>query len=147
MLHYAREYFRLFARRAKMAKELALSKIMEICGPAESVVLHAGEFLFQEGDEAYALYVVKKGVLRVVSGSTVYETVRTGGIVGEMAIIDERTRSASVIAGTYSELLEVDAAKFLSLIATTPSFALTVMRVMARRLRIMDLRYGRNLPV
>jgi CRP-like cAMP-binding protein len=63
-----------------------------------------------------------------------------------MAIIDERTRSASVIAGTYSELLEVDAAKFLSPIATAPSFALTVMRVVARRLRIMDLRYGRNLP-
>jgi CRP/FNR family cyclic AMP-dependent transcriptional regulator len=82
----------------------------------------------------------------VVSGSTVYETVRAGGIVGEMAIIDERTRSASVIAGTYSELLEVDAPKFLSLVATTPRFALTVMRVMARRLRIMDLRYGRNLP-
>ena len=120
---------------------------MEICDPAESVVLHAGEFLFQEGDEAYALYVVKKGVLRVVSGSTLYETVRTGGIVGEMAIIEERTRSASVIAGTYSELLDVDAANFLSLIATMPSFALTVMRVMARRLRIMDLRYGRNLPV
>jgi CRP/FNR family cyclic AMP-dependent transcriptional regulator len=129
-----------------MVKELALSEIMEICGTAESVVLYAGEFLFQEGDEAHALYVVKKGVLRVVSGSTVYETVRAGGIVGEMAIIDERTRSASVIAGTYSELLEVDGAKFLSLVATTPSFALTVMRVMARRLRIMDQRYGRNLP-
>ena len=89
---------------------------------------------------------MKKGVLRVVSGSTVYETVRAGGIVGEMAIIDERTRSASVIAGTYSELLEVDVAKFLSLVATEPSFALTVMRIMARRLRIMDQRNGRNLP-
>jgi CRP-like cAMP-binding protein len=129
-----------------MVKELALSEIMEICGPAESVVLHAGEFLFQEGDEAHALYVVKKGVLRVVSGSTVYETVRAGGIVGEMAIIDERTRSASVIAGTYCELIEIDVAEFLSLVATTPSFALTVMRVMARRLRTMDQRYGRNLP-
>jgi CRP-like cAMP-binding protein len=63
-----------------------------------------------------------------------------------MAIIDERTRSASVIAGTYSELLEVDVAKFLSLVATEPSFALTVMRIMARRLRIMDQRNGRNLP-
>jgi CRP/FNR family transcriptional regulator, cyclic AMP receptor protein len=82
----------------------------------------------------------------VVSGSTVYETVREGGIVGEMAIIDERTRSASVIAGTYCELLEVDVAEFLSLVATKPSFALTVMRVMARRLRIMDQRYGRSSP-
>jgi len=129
-----------------MVQELDVSEILELCSPAESVVLRAGEFLFQEGTEAHALYVVKKGVLRVVSGSTVYETVRAGGIVGEMAIIDERTRSASVIAGTYSELLEVDVAKFLSLVATEPSFALTVMRIMARRLRIMDQRNGRNLP-
>jgi CRP-like cAMP-binding protein len=130
-----------------MVQELDVSEIVKLCSPAESVVLHPGEFLFQEGDEAHALYVVKKGVLRVVSGSTVYETVRAGGIVGEMAIIDERTRSASVIAGTHCELLEIDVAEFLSLVATTPSFALTVMRIMARRLRIMDQRYGRNSPV
>jgi hypothetical protein len=34
-----------------MVKELPLSEITEICGPAESVLLYAGEFLFQEGDE------------------------------------------------------------------------------------------------
>jgi CRP/FNR family transcriptional regulator, cyclic AMP receptor protein len=129
-----------------MVQELDVSEIVEVCSPAESLELHAGEFLFQEGDDAHALYVVKKGVLRVVSGSTIYETVRVGGIVGEMAIIDERTRSASVIAGTHCELLEIDVPEFLSLITTNPRFALTVMRVMARRLRIMDQRYGRNLP-
>jgi CRP/FNR family cyclic AMP-dependent transcriptional regulator len=129
-----------------MVQELDVSEIVEVCSPAESLELHAGEFLFQEGDDAHALYVVKKGVLRVVSGSTIYETVRVGGIVGEMAIIDERTRSASVIAGTHCELLEIDVPEFLSLITTNPRFALTVMRVMARRLRIMDQRYGRNSP-
>ena len=129
-----------------MVQELDVSEIVEVCSPAESVELHPGEFLFQEGDDAHALYVVKKGVLRVVSGSTLYETVRVGGIVGEMAILDERTRSASVIAGTYCELLEIDVPEFLSLIATNPRFALTVMRVMARRRRIMDQRYGRNSP-
>src|SRR5580700_10861744 len=87
-----------FGRR-QMVQELDVSEIVELCGQAETFVLHPGEFLFQEGDEGHALYVVRKGVLRVVSGSTVYETVREG--VGEMAIIDERTRSASVIAGTY----------------------------------------------
>jgi CRP/FNR family cyclic AMP-dependent transcriptional regulator len=116
-------------------------------GTAEKVSLRPGDFLFREGDDAHALYIVQSGVVRVVSGSTVYETVRAGGIVGEMAIIDERTRSASVIAGTHCELLEIDVGEFLSLVATKPSFALTVMRVMARRLRIMDQRYGRNSPV
>ena len=124
-----------------MAHDFDVAEVIELCGPAETVSLRPGEFLFREGDEAHALYVVKRGVLRVVSGSIVYETVRAGGIVGEMAIIDEDTRSASVIAGTYAELLEIDTPRFLELVANTPSFALTVMRVMARRLRVMNRRY------
>lgn len=119
----------------------------QVCNPAGTVSLHPGEFLFREGDEARALYIVKRGVLRVVSGSTVYEIVKAGGIVGEMAILDEEMpRSASVIAGTYAELLEVDVPKFLSLVENTPSFALTVMRVIARRLRIMNQRYRPRSP-
>jgi len=111
-------------------------------GSPETVSLLPGEFLFREGDDAHALYIVQSGVVRVVSGSTVYETVRAGGIVGEMAIVDPGTsRSASVIAGTHAELIEIDLVKFLGMVAETPDFALMVMRVMARRLRIMNQRY------
>jgi CRP-like cAMP-binding protein len=74
---------------------------------AETVSLDPGEFLFREGDAADALYIVKKGVLRIVSGSTVYETVRAGGIVGEMGIVEQGARrTASVIAGTLAELVK-----------------------------------------
>jgi CRP/FNR family cyclic AMP-dependent transcriptional regulator len=111
-------------------------------GTAETVSLLPGEFLFREGDDAHALYVVKSGVVRVVSGSTVYETVRAGGIVGEMAIVDEgMPRSASVIAGTHAELIRIDASEFAALIASVPDFALMIMRVMVRRLRLMNQRY------
>jgi CRP-like cAMP-binding protein len=66
----------------------------------------------------------------------VYETVRAGGIVGEMAIVNKGARrSASVIAGTRAELLKIDTPTFLSLVASKPDFALEVMRVMAHRLR------------
>ncbi len=106
------------------------------------VSLRCGEFLFREGDDADALYIVERGVLRIISGSTVYETVQPGGIVGEMAIIDEgMPRSASVIAGTYAELIKIDAGEFTRLIGDEPEFALMVMRVMARRLRLMNQRY------
>jgi CRP-like cAMP-binding protein len=49
-------------------------------------------------------------------------------------------RSATVIAGTHAELVAVDLGKFLSLIANTPRFALTVMRVITRRVRVMNQR-------
>jgi CRP-like cAMP-binding protein len=122
--------------------ELGTEDILKACERADTVWLDAGEFLFREGDEAQHLYVVKNGTLRVVSGSTVFETVRAGGIVGEMAIIDEHMpRSANVIAGTRTELAVIDAHEFRLLIRDTPDFALTVMKVITRRLRLMNQRY------
>jgi CRP/FNR family cyclic AMP-dependent transcriptional regulator len=111
-------------------------------GSGPTVTLRPGEFLFREGDEADALFIVTRGTLRIISGSVLYEVVQVGGIVGEMAIVEQGIpRSASVIAGTYAELIKVGAADFLALIETTPEFALKVMQVMARRLRLMNQRY------
>ena len=111
-------------------------------GPTETVSLDPGEFLFREGDVGDALYIVRKGLLRIVSGSTVYETVTTGGIIGEMAIVEPGARrSAAVIAETRAELVRIDRSQFLALVADTPDFSLDVMQVMARRLRVMNLRY------
>jgi CRP-like cAMP-binding protein len=108
----------------------------------ELVSIAPGEFLFREGDEGRALYIVEKGNLRVMSGSVVYETVTAGGIVGEMALIEEGApRSASVIAVSHAHLWEIDTDKFRSMVSTDPNFAIKVMRTMARRLRIMNQRY------
>jgi|SRR5579872_130693 CRP/FNR family transcriptional regulator, cyclic AMP receptor protein len=106
------------------------------------ISLRCGEFLFREGDDADALYIVERGALRIISGSSIYETVQPGGIVGEMAIVDEgMPRSASVIAGKYAELVKISSDDFIALIADRPEFALMVMRVMARRLRLMNRRF------
>jgi len=104
--------------------------------------LKPGETLFREGDDAHAMYVVKQGTLRILRGSTILETVREGGLVGEMAIIEvDMPRSATAIAGTYCELAEIDVLRFMSLVATTPAFSITVLRVISRRLRVMNRRY------
>jgi CRP-like cAMP-binding protein len=108
----------------------------------ETVSLRPGDFLFREGDAADALYIVLSGTLRIMSGIAVYEVVEAGGIVGEMAIVEEgKPRSASVISSTYAELAEVDRPSFRDMLKASPDFGLMVMRVRARRLRIMNQRY------
>jgi CRP/FNR family transcriptional regulator, cyclic AMP receptor protein len=125
-----------------MIKDLAVEEILAALGEVKSVTLKPGEVLFREGDEAHAMYIVRHGTLRILSGSTILETVRDGGLLGEMAIIEEHMpRSATVIAGTYCELVEVDVPRFLSLVADTPAFSITVLRVISRRLRVMNRRY------
>ena len=125
-----------------MIKDIAVDEILATLGDAKTVALKPGEILFREGDEALSMYIVKQGTLRVLSGSTILETVRDGGLIGEMAIIEEHMpRSATVIAGTYCEIVEIDVPRFLSLVASTPAFSITVLRVISRRLRVMNRRY------
>jgi CRP-like cAMP-binding protein len=125
-----------------MITDIAVAEILATLDDAKTIALKPGDILFREGDEALSMYIVKQGTLRVLSGSTILETVRDGGIVGEMAIIEEHMpRSATVIAGTHCELVEIDVPRFLSLVANTPAFSLTVLRVISRRLRVMNRRY------
>jgi len=123
-------------------QDIAVEEILAACGDAKTITLKPGEILFREGDEAQAMYIVKQGTLRILSGSTILETVRDGGLVGEMAIVEDKMpRSATVIAGTHCELAEIDVSRFLSLVANAPAFSITVLRVISRRLRVMNRRY------
>jgi len=125
-----------------MMEDISREEILAACGDARTISLKSGEILFREGDDGHEMYVVKQGTLRILSGSTVLETVHEGGLIGEMAIIEEHMpRSATVIAGTYCELVEIDVPRFLALVTNQPAFSITVLRVIARRLRVMNRRY------
>jgi CRP/FNR family cyclic AMP-dependent transcriptional regulator len=116
--------------------------ILALVGNEPHVVLNGGQVLFAEGDPPNAMYVVKSGTLRIQSGGVVYEDVGPGGIVGEMALVEKHhARSATVYALTDCELVAVDEARFAALVVEAPSFAITVMQVLSRRLRVMDRRY------
>jgi CRP/FNR family cyclic AMP-dependent transcriptional regulator len=124
-----------------MTHEVNLATLGRLLGVVDVVSVCPGNFLFREGDAAAALYIVRSGVLQIVGDDVIYETVTAGGVVGELAIADEGKRSASVLASTHAELWAVDTPGFLALVKADPEFALTIMRVMTRRLRTMNLRY------
>jgi CRP/FNR family cyclic AMP-dependent transcriptional regulator len=103
--------------------------------------LKPGEALFSEGDPAPCMYVVRSGTVRITSGSTVLEEIGAGSILGEMALIEDTPRSATVTAVTDCEIAVVDRRRFLFLVQQTPSFALNVMKVLSHRLREMNRRH------
>ena len=117
-------------------------EVLELVRNDPSIVLEEGEILFKEGDPADCMYIVRTGTLRIRSGSVVYEDAISGGIVGEMAMVEGSVpRSAMVYALARCEVVKIDEPRFFSLVAETPSFARTVMRVLSRRLRHMDKLY------
>lgn len=107
-----------------------------LLGPEfDTVEIHPGEILFEKGDRAIAVYVVKSGRLEIFDGPITYETVSPGDLIGEMALIDEAPRSASIRAVTECEIIPIDAKRFITMVERTPTFAIRVMRVLVRRLR------------
>ncbi len=100
----------------------------------------AGQIIFTEGDQPTLMYVVVEGeVVLSVKGNEV-EKLGPGGVLGEMAMIDSVSRSATAVARTDCRLVPVDHRRFIFLVQQTPKFAIQIMRVMADRLRRMDSR-------
>jgi CRP/FNR family cyclic AMP-dependent transcriptional regulator len=102
----------------------------------------AGSVIFREGDEARELFVIKSGQVRIQIGNRTVTELGADSIFGEMALIDNEPRSATVIAATDVELVAVSEKQFLFLVSQTPYFALKVMRVLAQRLRVTNKTLG-----
>ncbi len=100
--------------------------------------LPAGQVLFKEGDQGDLMYVLMSGVVEIFVHGRVMETAEAGALLGEMAMIEDSTRSATVVAKNDCTLLPIERARFNFMIQQTPNFALHVMRVIANRLRRAD---------
>ena len=101
----------------------------------EAIAFTAGETIFRAGEPGDVMYAVLEGLVDIVIHDQVIETVGEGGILGEMALIDTKPRSASAVAKTDCKLAAVNQKRFFLLIQQTPFFAIQVMEVMAERLR------------
>jgi CRP/FNR family transcriptional regulator, cyclic AMP receptor protein len=97
-----------------------------------------GSIIFSAGDPGDVMYVVLDGEAEVRVGSQVVDVITPGNLLGEMALIDARARSATAVAKSDCRLAVVDQKLFLYMVQQTPFFSLEVMRVLADRLRLMN---------
>jgi CRP-like cAMP-binding protein len=96
------------------------------------------EFLFKEGEKGEKMFVLLEGEMDILLGDFVLETVKSGALIGEMALIDDSPRTASVMAKGPCRLAEIDRRRFHFLVQQTPHFATHVMKTLADRLRHMN---------
>jgi CRP/FNR family transcriptional regulator, cyclic AMP receptor protein len=111
-----------------------------IPGGADLVRINAGKVLFKQGDAGDAVYLVLDGKVELRVEGRLVETVGPGGVLGEMALIEQAPRVATATAKTDADLLPISEARFMEMIQKTPHFALQIMKVMAARLRTMNKR-------
>ena len=110
-------------------------------------VFHAGEVVFEEGSAGRQMYVVNAGQVNVLKRSHGLQVqigvLGPGDIFGEMALVDDLPRSATVVADEEdTRLLEIDHALFIYLVGQQPAFALVVLKAMSLRLRTQYEHHG-----
>jgi CRP/FNR family cyclic AMP-dependent transcriptional regulator len=115
-----------------------------------SAMLHrsqvaAGAMLMLEEQPAESAYLIASGTVRVfvtqLDGTEVtLSLLGPGDLIGEIALLDSLGRSASVITIEPTSLYWMDRGVFLGCVRTVPVVAHNLMRIMARRLRLMNAR-------
>jgi CRP/FNR family cyclic AMP-dependent transcriptional regulator len=106
-----------------------------------------GSAVVHEGDTTDSLYIILSGRLKVMMGEAdgkevILGIIGPGEFFGEMSLIDDNPRSASVVAIEHCELLTVTKQAFKKCLVENVPLAMAVMRVLVRRLRQANRKIG-----
>lgn len=120
--------------------------LRRIAGIVEGMTLEAGEVLFEEGDAGDAFYIVFSGAVEIVKSGAhgVEEKLavrRAGDAFGEMALLNDAPRSATIRAQQAVKLMVVPSEAFQQLLGGD-SLSLRMMRVLSKALRAMGIRFA-----
>ncbi len=132
-------------RKSPLFKELSEKEIEEILAVAQKVNLRRGEILFKEGDPGNAMYIIIKGKVNVVKGGEIITTLKAGDFFGEMALIEEKPRSADIIAVSTTQILQINKENFEKFLMKNPLVAFRMMKILSQRLRATDIAMIENL--
>ncbi|TMA34505.1 MAG: Crp/Fnr family transcriptional regulator [Deltaproteobacteria bacterium] len=106
---------------------------------ARSITVAARQELFHKGDAGSQLYVVIDGRLKALTTSTegneiVFNVMGPGEVFGEVALLSESPRSATVRAIERCDLLVLDRRDFLTFLKRSPDVAVRMLTVLVERL-------------
>jgi CRP-like cAMP-binding protein len=108
-----------------------LRRVVEL---SDELVLSAGSVLVDQGDPGTHCYVILEGIASVYVRGEHVASVGAGSMVGEMALVDHRPRTATVVADTDLDLLRFDSAAFSKLLDEMPKASERVMALLRTRL-------------
>ena len=106
-----------------------------------NIKLRKGQLLMEEGDESKEMYVLRSGVLKVFkkmpnhSENYAIRLIKPNEIIGELAFLDGKPRSASIVAVVDSEVSRLDYTVFRQMVDKQPSWIKLVLTSMAGKVR------------
>jgi signal-transduction protein with cAMP-binding, CBS, and nucleotidyltransferase domain len=108
------------------------------------VEFEQGDYIFREGDLGTEMYVIHQGrveiLKRIEGGETQLAVFEQGDFFGELSLLDDEPRSASVRALEDTVVVAINGATFVQMLTETPEIAVRMMRKLSGRLRATDKR-------
>jgi CRP-like cAMP-binding protein len=133
----------LALKRVPLFENLNLDQLDAVLRLARDSTFLPGEVIVREGDAGGELYLLLEGSAEAwldYGGprSRRLSAIETGGYFGEMAILDDEPRSATVVARDYVRLLAIDGDSLKALVLQMPEIAFELLRVMTARVRASE---------
>jgi HEAT repeat protein len=141
----------MFLRKVPLFEELSPADLKHIAEVASEHAYPDGEVIAEQGEPGDEMHIVVSGqigVMRADDGSHPAEIARRfpGEYVGEMAIISDEPRLASLVCSGAVRTLSLDRRRFERILRERPAASLAVMRVLCDRLRESHRMGGMSLP-
>ncbi|HEX5847700.1 MAG TPA: cyclic nucleotide-binding domain-containing protein [Rubrobacter sp.] len=126
-------------RQVPLLADLSEEDLERLYEMAETVSVPPGQFVLREGDAGDSLYIVLEGELEATrrrgGQEVVLSSYEPGQFFGEMALLEQAPRSASVRTLRESRVLAIDQAAFRTLLSRSPSAPFNILRTVTSRLR------------
>lgn len=130
-------------RQHAFFSDLGEDALRDLTDTAQTKLLKARHTLFQQGDDGDTLYVVLSGRIKISTISaagkeTVLCFMGPGDVLGEIAVLDGDTRTATATVIEEARVLSLAQAPFYGFLQEHPEIALNIIRVLCGRLRQTD---------
>jgi CRP/FNR family cyclic AMP-dependent transcriptional regulator len=120
--------------------DLDSAALDQLCRYAKHVTLKRGATIFSRGDPGNSLIAVISGTVKISISSAdgrsaILDLIGAGEIVGEIAMLDGKARTADVTANTNCEIFILDRREFLPFVRSQPALAMKFIELLCTRLR------------
>jgi len=110
-------------------------ELARIAALTDEVDVPEGKVIVRQGDPGRECFVIAEGKARATIRGKGSQRLGPGSFFGEMALLDQGPRSATVTAETDMHLLVLGSREFSSLVNEVPTVSVRMMRGLAERLR------------
>ena len=128
---------------SKVALFSACSKkeLERVARAGDEITMTAGTIIIDQGQTGREAFVILDGDVTVKRNNRKVATLGPGNVVGEMSLLDNGPRTATVVCDTECTLLVIDQRRFRGVVADIPAIAYKLLGSLAGRIRELDRAY------